>query len=70
LIRPADDAADPRPGARRHVWWARVVSERFRCARVVSEHFIASERQVSYEKQIAIIDKIMKRVIEYCKVRT
>jgi hypothetical protein len=25
--------------------------------------------QVSYEKQIAIIDTIMKRVIEYCKVR-
>ncbi len=25
--------------------------------------------QVSYEKQIAIIDKIMKRVIEYCKAR-
>jgi hypothetical protein len=70
LFRLADDAADPRPGARRHVWWARAVSERFRCARVASEHFVASERQVSYEKQIAIIDKIMKRVIEYCKVRT
>jgi hypothetical protein len=24
--------------------------------------------QVSYEKQIEIIDRIMKRVIEYCKV--
>ena len=24
---------------------------------------------MSYEKQIAIIDKIMKRVIEYCKAR-
>ncbi len=26
--------------------------------------------QVSYEKQIAIIDKIMKRVIEYCQAST
>ncbi len=28
----------------------------------------SAARQVSYEKQIAIIDRIMKRVIEYCKV--
>ncbi len=53
--------------------WPALIARKDRPAAVAYEqqegNTLCFARQVSYEKQIAIIDKIMQRIIEYCKVK-